>query len=171
MRSRLSCSTTALHRWLFPWWQWGGSEIFSNFSLLRTTPRRDLARACRPGRMEEIRQREWHSWWICSARRGGGAGGQAAQRFPRRIVGHGGGGLGRSLRGLIYRWAFTPAQPDYPAASVRDFVSGAYTEVFTWRLRGSQGLPVTGAKVWAHAGAARSERQRSIGGTLLLYGR
>lgn len=71
MRSRLSCSTTALHRWLFPWWQWGGSEIFSNFSLLRTTPRRDLARAYRPGRMEEIRQREWHSWWICSARRGG----------------------------------------------------------------------------------------------------
>src|SRR3954447_8942191 len=35
----------------------------------------------------------------------------------------------RSTQRASYCWSFTPAQPDRPAASVRDFCSGAYS----WR--------------------------------------
>src|SRR5271170_1763596 len=37
-------------------------------------------------------------------------------------------------------WSFTPARPVYPAASLRDFLSGAYTAVL---------LGATGTESWA----------------------
>ncbi|MBW4092495.1 MAG: hypothetical protein HIU82_15520 [Proteobacteria bacterium] len=39
----------------------------------------------------------------------------------------------RSTQRASHRWTFTPAQPDHPATSLRDIVSGAYTRGIDFR--------------------------------------